>query len=81
MYVGASSDRFSFTDDLHNYTLAGGTFNLQDVSGDYVGFVFNGIPSTAATPAPTAVTPEPTSFVLLASGMLGAFGMARKRFA
>ena len=73
VYVGASNDRFSFTDDLHNYTLAGGTFNLQDVSGDYVGFVSNG------TPAAVAVTPEPSSLALLATGLMGAAGVVRKR--
>lgn len=75
VYVGASNDRFSFTDDLHNYTLAGGTFNLQDQSGDYVGSLFNG------TTAAAAVTPEPSSFALLATGLCGVVTVVRKRFA
>lgn len=74
VYVGAANDRFSFTDDLHNYTLAGGTFNLQDVSGNYVGQVFNGT-LTAVT-----VTPEPSSFALLGTGMLGIAGVLKRRF-
>lgn len=75
VYVGAANDRFSFTDNLHNYTLAGGTFNLQDASGDYVGFVYNGTPVAPAV----AVTPEPSSFALLATGLLGVGSLVRGR--
>ena len=77
VYVGTANDRFSFTDDLHNYTLAGGTFNLQDASGDYVGFVSNGTLSAAT--APTAITPEPSSLALLGSGLTCMAGLVRKR--
>ena len=80
VYVGANNDRFSFTDDLHNYTLAGGTFNLQDVSGNYVGLLSDGA-LTPAVPASVAVTPEPSSIALLATGLLGAAGVVRRRLA
>ena len=75
VYVGSANDRFSFTDDLHNYTLAGGAFNLQDVSGNYVGAVFNG--TLTAVPPPSA--PEPSSFVLLGTGLLAVAGAVRRR--
>lgn len=75
VYVGAANDRFSFTDDLHNYTIAGGTFNLQDVSGNYVGAVFNG------TLTPVSSTPEPSSLALAGTGILAALGAARRRLA
>lgn len=75
VYVGASNDMFNFTDDLHNYTPTGGTFNLQDVSGNYVGAVFNG------TLTPISPTPEPSSLALLATGLVGAAGVLRKRLA
>ena len=73
LYIGAANDRFSFTDDLHNYTLAGGTFNLADLSGNYVGIL------SPATLTPVAVTPEPSSIALLATGLFGVAGVIRKR--
>jgi hypothetical protein len=32
-------------------------------------------------PVPVAIAPEPSSFILLGSGLLGAFGVVRRRFA
>ncbi len=76
VYVGAANDLFSFTDDLHNFTAAGGNFNLRDMSGDYVGSVFNG---TLTAMPPAAATPEPSSLVLLGTGLLGVFTTVRRR--
>lgn len=75
---------------LTNITYAGQTgtspnrFALQS-TGAYV-FYYNNLQSAStgtfsAAVAPVAVTPEPSSFALLGTGLLGVAGMLRKRFA
>lgn len=74
-YIGSANDLFSFTDDLHNFPLAGGQFNTQDASGNYVGGA-----QYSGTMTPVSVTPEPSSFALLGTGLLGVAGVLRRRF-
>lgn len=54
-------------------------------AGDYyyTGFIYNGNANYASSGAlsPLNTTPEPSSVALLATGMLGIAGVARKRFA
>ena len=73
------------TGDVH-FTISGTTligfkgdnFNLPMLGDNYVGHVSF---DSATTSNPLSVTPEPSSLLLLSTGVLGVAGMTRKRFA
>jgi hypothetical protein len=54
----------------HAYTTALGSFEITAIPGD----------STFSATLPTAVTPEPSTFVLLVTGIIGLAETARRKF-
>jgi hypothetical protein len=73
---------FSFAENLGSGTLGDGFIGLQ---GDYFDSGSNEVRTSAyafditRTPSETAVTPEPSSFVLLATGLAASFESLRRR--
>lgn len=62
---------------VFNYT--DGLYGAETSTGFIINLTYN---YTAAAPVtPASMTPEPSSFALLGTGMLGVVGMLRKRFA
>ena len=61
------------------------TFSSLSTNGNVTGTGGNGIDilayAQAGVPPPTSVTPEPSSFVLMGTGLLSVAGVLRKRFA
>jgi len=64
--------------DLHGYYDGGafilGTYTLQETLGDHLG-----TGTLVISDAPASITPEPSSFLLLGSGLLGACGVLRRK--
>ena len=54
-------------------------FASNDPSGDQVGLILDNV--NVSTPGSVAATPEPSSFLLLGTGVLGAAGALRRRIA
>ena len=79
MDVGSSDAVFTFT----GTTLVGykpSTFNLRGPNDLYVGSLSLASTTTTST-APTSVTPEPSSILLLGTGLLGIAGVLKQRYA
>jgi hypothetical protein len=53
---------------------------VGDTAYSVLGFGWNTTAGTWTDPTPAAVTPEPSSFVLLGTGILGLAGAARRKF-
>ena len=72
------------TESFCNWTAAGATFDGTAESIDFNGVEnevgFDEITLGSGTPGGETVTPEPGTFVLLGSGLIGLAGMVRRRF-
>jgi hypothetical protein len=77
IFIGNASGDFIETNNLLNDN---GLFGI-DIGGDVVGIGINESNPGSWTTPPPSPTPEPSTFALLSTGMLGLAGIARRRFA